>query len=187
MKKLSRQVEGTPADIAIVEFTTDEELADAVRTFVNVRRNALETHARHRRGKTLEVMGLFEELRRKCTELNDDARREILAISGLHDRRLVSLTTDPRVLVTASLDELLTLTGALNVNLGAALSPVPLPDLTTEELAALRVASAEWDWRGSKTISLMQAARLERAKGGTRRLRLNTPEDWKHFDRTLAK
>jgi hypothetical protein len=185
--KLSRQVEGTPANIEIVEFSTEEELADAVQNFVTSRRVSIEAHARHRRARTLEVMGLFEALQERYAGLGAVEKKEVSVISGVHERRLGSLATDPQVLFTASLDELLALTGALDVNIGQALSPIPLPDLTAEELAALRVAAAEWDWSGPKTITLMQAARLERAKGGTRRLRMSTPQDWNRFDQRFVK
>lgn len=178
---LSRQVEGTPADLEIVRFDTDEDLAGSVKTFVNQRKVSLETHARHRKGRTLEVAGLSEELREKYVALNQSARKEIPAISHIHPRRVLALVNDPQTLVSASLDELFALSGALNVELGRALDANPLPDLTREELAALRTASAEWDWSGPKTLSLMQTARLERAKGGTRRLRLSTPQDWRRF------
>lgn len=178
---LSRQVEGTPADLEIVRFDSDGDLAGTVKTFVNQRKASLETHARHRKGRTLEVAGLSEELREKYGALNQSDRKEIPAISHIHPRRVLALVNDPQTLVSASLDELLALSGALNVELGRALDANPLPDLTREELAALRTASAEWDWTGPKTLSLMQAARLERAKGGTRRLRLSTPQDWRRF------
>lgn len=178
---LSRQVEGTPADLEIVRFDTDEDLAGLVGTFLNQRRTSLETHAKHRKGRTLEVAELAEELREKYVALDQSGQDEVPAISHMHPRRVHALVNNPQTLISASLDELLALSGALNVELGRALDANPLPDLTREELAALRTASAEWDWSGQKTLSLMQAARLERAKGGTRRLRMSTPQDWRRF------
>lgn len=75
---LSRQVEGTPADLEIVRFDTDEDLAGSVKTFVNQRKVSLETHARHRKGRTLEVAGLSEELREKYVALNQRDRKSVV-------------------------------------------------------------------------------------------------------------
>jgi hypothetical protein len=183
---LSRQIEGTPADITIETFRSDLEITRRVADFTNSRRNALEAHARYRRGRTLGVMGLFDTFKNKYLSLDQAARTEVSAISHLHPRRLATLTSNPQAIGGATLDELRALAGALNVGLIDALGPEALPELTPEELAALRLAADEWDWSDNRVFSLAKSARFQRAKSGAHRLRLSTPEDWKRFARDMG-
>ena len=71
---------------------------------------------------------------------------------------------------------------ALAGGLGFALEPPAWPELSAADRNALMIAAEEAAWTVRRTLRLQDAARLELARGGTRRLSFATPRDWYDFD-----
>ena len=172
---MSRQIEGTPCDLTVVEFDSAEALHAAVAQFVRDQRRVIEDNARRRRDRMLQFWTLATGMAEAWERLNEAERQEISGIARLHRRRIDDLLKRPLALAAASLDELGALASALGLDLGRMLSPSPLPELAPAQLGALATAAAEYEWDGKETLRLQQAARLELAKGGVRRLPLSTP------------
>jgi hypothetical protein len=171
---ISRQIEGTPCDLTVEEFDSAEALHAAVARFVRDRRRVIEDNARRCRDRVLRFSPLATEMAKVWGRLSDAERQEVSGIARLHRRRIDELLRCPLALAAASLDELLALASALGLDLGRLLSPL-LPDLEPTQLGALATAAAEYEWDGRETIRLLQATRVELAKGGVRRLPLSTP------------
>lgn len=182
---ISRQIEGTPCDLTVEEFDSAEALHAAVCRFVRDHRRVIEDNSRRRRDRMFRFSPLAMGMADVWGRLSDAEREEVSGIARLHRRRIDDLLKRPLALAVASLDELAAFASALGLDLGRLLSP-PLPDLAPPQLGALATAAAEYEWGGRETLRLLQAARVELAKGGVRRFPLSTPEDWKRFQSTLA-
>jgi hypothetical protein len=183
---ISRQIQGTPCDLTVEKFDSAEALHAAVSRFVRDHRRVIEDNARRRRDRVLRFSALATGMTEIWGRFSDAERQEVSGIARVHRRRIDDLLQRPLALAAASLDELIALASALGLDLGRLLSP-PLPDLEPAQLGALATAAAEYEWDGKETLRLLQAARVELAKGGVRRLPLSTPEDWKRFQSTLAR
>jgi hypothetical protein len=186
-QKVSRQVRGTPIDLEIVEFLSGRDLIQSVVDYIFRRRHAIETHSRQRRDRVVALQPLAQVLRQQWDRLDEAARREVRAIARLHVRRVEAMLDRPEALRAASLDEILALAGALGTDPGTHLSGQPLPHLSDEQLQGLKTAASEYDWEVAETLELMRDAQLELAKGGTRRFRLITAEDWYRFRESRRK
>lgn len=178
---MSRQIEGTPADIRIVEFANSEELEDAARRFVRENRRILQDSYRRRQNRAAQFRPLGEALKAAWEGVGLGERQTVVGEGRLHERRIQELVGDPIALAGASLDEVAALSGALGLDIGRWLAAASLPDLDSRQLASLRTAATENDWNAEVALQLLQAARLELAKSGQRRLPLATPEDWAVF------
>jgi hypothetical protein len=177
---LSRQIEGTPVDLVISEFTS-AALYDTVSQFIRSRRGVIEDHPRQLRSRTLLMAPLALTLQREWQKLEADGQESVVAASRIHPRRIGHLVTDPLALAACGLTELLALAGALGVDTWRCMSPRPMPDLEPRQLGALTTAAGEFGWDGREVLGLYQSARLELARGGTRRMPLSTVEDWVQF------
>jgi hypothetical protein len=180
---LSRQIEGTPVDLVVSEFTSSA-LYDTVSQFVRSRRAVIEDHPRQLRSRTLLMAPLALTLQRAWQKLEAEEQEAVVAASRIHPRRITHLVTDPLSLAACGLTELLALAGALGVDAWRCMSPRPLVDLDPRQLGALTTAAEEFAWDGREVLGLYEAARLELARGGTRRLPLSTVEDWVRFRAT---
>lgn len=178
---ISRQVLGTPVDLVVVKFSRPDELADAVVEFLRSRRVQLEQHARRSADRAMALEPLRSALHQGWTGLDDDRQAAVAVEARLHPRRIRQIVGSAAAIAAASLDELRALAGALSTSLGGYLAAQPLPDLDPQEVSALRTAAAEYDWEGTTTLDLLQAARLEYARGGVRRFRLTSVDDWVKF------
>ncbi len=180
-QKMSRQIEGTPADVQIHEYSSSEELEEIVRQFIRTNRRVIEDNHRRRENRITLFRPLGEALRVEWEQTPPDKQSLVAAEARLHKRRIGELVGDPVALAGASLDEVTALAGALGTSLGRWLAAASLPDLDSRQLGALRTASTEYEWDASETLDLLQAARIEMAKGGHRRLAFGSPEDWATF------
>jgi hypothetical protein len=178
---MSRQIQGTPVDLQVAQFHNSHDLGLAVRSFVRARRGAIEAHARRRHARLIELLPLLTAIQKRWAALDYREEERVVAEAHLHRRRIQHLSTQPMALAAASLDELLALTGALGLDLGPLLMAEPLPQLSGEEIAALDTAAAEYGWSGGEVLDVLKYAQLERPRGGVRRLRFATVEDWKRF------
>ena len=88
----------------------------------------------------------------------------------------------PLALAHASLDETLALVNALGLP-SDTLLPAGVPTaLSPMALSALGAAAELKGWSGDETVSLLQKANVELARGGTRRLAFNEAADWIAFE-----
>jgi hypothetical protein len=81
----------------------------------------------------------------------------------------------------ASIAEISELVAATHVDARSLVGVPPLPDLRQEQKAALMNAAQEFGWDLEGTFELYDAARLELARGGIRRLPLASAYDWRVF------
>ncbi|RIK10613.1 MAG: hypothetical protein DCC49_02870 [Acidobacteria bacterium] len=177
---LSRQIEGTPADIVFVEFDTDDELSSAVVRFVQARRHPIEDHPRRLRDREIVFSPLFDAVEQAWGGLSVDDRQGVGGNARLHPRRAQELVAHPLNLAHASLSEILALTGALGIDPWRWFSG-QTPELESRQLAGLQMAAEEFDWSAAETLDLYREARTELASEGTRRMRLETMQDWAQF------
>jgi hypothetical protein len=152
-----------------------------VSQFVRSRRAVIEDHPRQLRSRTLLMAPLALTLQRAWQQLDAEEQHAVVAAARIHPRRIGHLVNDPLALAACGLTELLALAGALGVDAWRSMSPRPLVDLDPRQLGALTTAAEEFAWDGREVLGLYQAARLELARGGTRRLPLSTVEDWVQF------
>jgi hypothetical protein len=178
---ISRQVLGTPVDLVVVKFTRPDDLTDAVVRFLRSRRVELDRHARRSADRAMALEPLRSALEGGWTGLDDDRQTALAVEARIPRRRIIQIIGSSAAIAAASLDELRGLAGALGISLGGHLAAQPLPDLDPQEVSALRTAAAEYDWEGTTTLDLLQAARLEHARGGVRRFRLASVDDWVEF------
>jgi hypothetical protein len=181
---LSRQIEGTPADVTIVNFTDADGIANGVRGFIRAKRAIIQDGARRRRNRRNQFTAVAEAIRDAWDRLGDNARASVSSEARLNARRVEEVAGNPLVVGAASLDEIAAITGGLGIDMSLWLGPASLPDLNQRELEALRTAATENGWPGGEAVDLLRAARLELARGGTRRLRLTSPADWIRFQET---
>ena len=178
---ISRQAEGTPGDVTIVGFANAAQLADEVKSFLRRNRSTIEDW--HRRSESLSVslLPLRERITERWDALGDTERARVEAESRVHQRRIEQFTRDDHALASASTSELLAVIGALGIDAADVFATPSMPDLNARQRDALGVAADEYNWRGAEVLTLETRARLELARGGTRRLSLVTPADWVQF------
>jgi hypothetical protein len=177
----SRQTIGTPADVTVAPFENANELAEAVRSFLRANRSVIEDWHRRTKSQTMALTPLRETLAEKWHAMGSRDRERVQAESRVHERRIAQLADDDQALATASMSEVLALFGVIGIDTESILPAPGLPDLNHRQRAALGVAADEYEWSGSDVLALETRARLELARGGTRRLSLVTPADWVHF------
>ena len=182
-KPISRQINGTPADLTVIEYVDTADITSAVHRFVVSRRGALQQHLRRMRDRTTSLARLVSRLNNAWQDLDTARRGAAIAESRLPERRIDRLVNDPYALAAASLEEVAVLCSALGIDAGVEISQQPLPHLEAREISALRVAATEFDWPGALVVDLQRDARMERAQSGIRRFRLYSPEDWQRFAR----
>lgn len=177
----SRQAAGTPADLTVVSFANATDLAEAVRIFLRANRSIIEDWHRRTTNQTVALTPLRETLAERWHAMATHDRKRIESESRVHQRRITQLVDDDHALATATMSEILALVGAMDID-PAHIFPSPaMPDLTHRQREALGVAADEYEWSGADVLTLETRARLELARGGTRRLSLATPADWVQF------
>ena len=182
---VSRQVQGTPADLTVVAFGDASQLVDAVAEFLRKNRAVIEDHARRAKNEAVKFAPLRTTLYARWGQCNERERARVAGAARIHIERVGDLLATDRSIAAASLSELAALTGELGVSFGE-LAPNPTsPDLSAREREALIQVSDEYEWSGSKALYLESRARSELARGGIRRLRLESPADWLRFDKYI--
>ncbi|MEM9036383.1 MAG: hypothetical protein AAGD18_17420 [Actinomycetota bacterium] len=181
----SRQALGTPADITVAPFTDAAGLAEAVRAFLRKNRPTIEDWRRRRGSLDTALLPLREHLAEAWHARTETEQDRIEAESRVHRRRIQQLIAGDHALAGASMSEVLSLVGALGIDAANVLSNPTMPDLSAGQRAALAAASDEYEWGGADALQLERRARLELARGGTRRLSLASPADWVAFRRRL--
>lgn len=174
--QISRQIAGTPVDLTICEYGNPQHLASEVRNWVRSRRTVLESRARQRADRPYKHGHLHQVVQQRWTELSHADRASAIMESGLHPSRVEALLTNVYAWAAASLEEVVTLATALGLSFGARGNQ--LPELTNRQRASLATAAAECHWPADNVLELEAAARRELARGGVRRLSLNTPQNW---------
>ena len=189
---VSRQIKGTPGDLTVVAFADTSELVDAVRTFLRANRLVIGDHRRRAAGEALMFAPLRTKLAASWHGLREHERVAVAGVARIHRDRVSELLQDDGALGSASLSELAALVGSLGASFQAlapesALPELGLPELGEREREALAQVCDEYEWSGSKALHIEMAARLELARGGVRRLRLESPDDWLRFDKYRQK
>jgi hypothetical protein len=185
--EVSRQIEGTPGDLTAVTFADTSELVDAVRKFLRVNRLVIGDHRRRAKSEALMFAPLRTVLAVRWRDLREPERFSAAGIARLHADRIDELLEDDRALASASLSELVALVGSLGASFRPLTPESALPELGEREREALAQVCDEYEWSGSKALYIEMDARLELARGGVRRLRLESPEDWLRFDKFRQK
>lgn len=177
----SRQAVGTPADVTVVGFTDATRLTEAVKAFLRQQRQVIEDWRRRSDSLDVALMPLRETIAEHWHVLDEIGRQRVESESRVHRARIVQLIEDDHALAGASMSEILAIVGALEIDASTILASPPMPDLNARQREALGVAADEYEWRGADVLTIETRARLELARGGTRRLSLATPADWVQF------
>lgn len=180
---LSRQVAGTPALMCVRNAPTGSDLHRVVAHWVTEWGPAVESRARAGTGERIIAIRAAERIHSAFTE-SVDSIEAICAIAGLTPERTQELF-DPEALLDGSVSELIALSCALGLEPGEALNPHPMPELSASQQSGLVTAAQEYDWTPTQILRVESRARLELAKGGTRRLPLASVQDWITFARSL--
>jgi hypothetical protein len=179
-KPPSRQALGSPGDITAVGFRDATHLAEEVRSFLRANRSVIEDWRRRSDSLRVATLPLRETLAERWSGLGERDRARVEAEARVHRRRITQLIDDDHALAGASMSEILAIVGAMNIGIAALFAPA-MPDLNARQRDALAAASDEYEWSGTQVLALETRARLELARGGTRRLSLVTPADWVQF------
>jgi hypothetical protein len=179
-KPPSRQALGSPGDITAVGFRDATHLAEEVRSFLRANRSVIEDWRRRSDSLSVATLPLRETLAERWSALGERDRARVEAEARVHRRRITQLIDDDHALAGASMSEILAIVGAMNIDIATLFSPA-MPDLNARQRDALAAASDEYEWSGTQVLALETRARLELARGGTRRLSLVTPADWVQF------
>jgi hypothetical protein len=179
--KVSRQVYGTPTDIDFFPFSTTDDLAQAVRRFVKERYHRITAHQRARRSRAMTFALPLARLRQSWKDLDSDARKAACAVAAVDQRQVGWMLANTSALAVTSLDITVAVSAALGLDPRSLFERSPLPDLSDIEMQAFRTAVREHELDSVEAFQLQIDARLELARGGTRRFNLTTPEDWVRF------
>jgi hypothetical protein len=176
---ISRQVRGTPADLTLKEFSSPDDLRDAVTGFLRKHRRTIEDGPRRRASARLRFAPAAAELRNSWTGRGAERQMEIAALARLAPSQIEAMLREPLALAAAPIGRVLALAAAVGV--APPFGAKPVPDLAFDQVRALLSAQAEYDWTDALTAELADAARLELARGGIRRFPLTTIDDWYRF------
>lgn len=183
-ERLSRQVQGTAEryDIEVESFSSPAELRDIVSRWAATHRSAIEDGPRRRLERLGWAARLSAALQGEWRKRNDAERREIADLLHLSVERVSDLVTRPGLLSGAAVTEVSALGAALGLEMPGALFPSPFGELTGAEAEALAQAADEHQWPSAKVIRLAETGRLQKAKGGVRRFRLDSVGAWVAFE-----
>jgi hypothetical protein len=177
----SRQALGTPGDVTVVAFVNATELTEAVKSFLRKNRSVIEDWKRRSDSLDVVFLPLRELLAARWSQLGEGDQRRVEAESRIHLRRRAQLIDEDHAIAGASMSEILALVGAMDIDAVNVLANPTMPDLSHRQRDALALATDEYEWGGAEALTLETRARLELARGGTRRLSLATPADWVQF------
>lgn len=178
---LSRQIAGTPAQMCVRRATTDDELRDAVKGWVDDWGAAVESRARSGNGELIIALRAAGRLAETFSS-TEDSVEAIAAVAGMSVERIEELF-HPEALLDGSVSELIAMSRALGLEPGEALNPHPLPELSPNQSNGLATAAQEYEWTPMQVLQVEARARLELARGGIRRLPLTAVQDWVDFAR----
>jgi hypothetical protein len=185
---VSRQLRGAAAehDLTIAAHRSPHQLADLVERWLCSRRHLIADGPRRRRNRALLFVDLQTRLRCAWEALGRQEQGHVVAVTRTARDRIVRLLDSAGAFSQASLAEIASLTAALEVDATSLAGASPLPDLRGEQRAALVNAAEEFGWDTQETFRLYDAARVELARGGIRRLPLASPYDWRVFRERLG-
>jgi hypothetical protein len=117
--RLSRQVEGaaSEADLTVGWFTAVDDLSEIVDSWIRAKRGAFDARVRARREQREPAAAIQAELQRAAAALGPEAAATVEARAGITPGRLKRLLEDVDAVPMLSLDELLRLAPALDVEL----------------------------------------------------------------------
>jgi hypothetical protein len=180
---VSRQLRGAARehDLQISSYNSPDELSDIVERWLCSRRHSIADGPRRRRNRALRFSELHARLRHAWEALTPAAQEHVVSVTRIAPGRVARLLDSAGALSQASTGEVSELAAALHVETTSLLGVPPLPDLRTEQRSALVNAAVEFGWDTQETFALYDAARVELARGGIRRLPLASAYDWQVF------
>ncbi len=181
-RSMSRLVTGSTGDIVVSSWRFPDDIREVWTTYFMRRQAQLEAHRRMRSGRRRMWTPTLLHIRSAYQAL-DLPGQEIAAIAHLRPRRVTEILGAAGALAEASADELQALVNALGLPSTSAVPGGSLQTLPPRALSAIATASELQGWNGPRTVELLQRATAELAKGGTRRLSFNEPNDWIDFER----
>lgn len=183
-ERLSRQVEGTAEryDIEIRAFESPAELKAIVKSWSSSRKRAIEDGPRRRRERRSRIAPLHAALGAAWGKRDERERGRIADLLHQSPARLDELIDSPALFAALPVSEASAFGTALGLEMPGALFPDPVAELSGSEEEALADAAEEHGWSSAKVIRLASHGRLEKAKGGVRRFKLDAPADWISFE-----
>lgn len=180
---VSRQLQGAASehDLQISPYNTPDDLADIVSRWLCSRRHMVSDGPRRRRNRMLLWTEHQTRLHHAWNRLSETGRAHVVATTRIAHGRIERLLGSAGALSQASASEVSELSAALQLKITDMTVGPSLPDLRVEQQRALLNASSEFGWTMEETFKLYDAARLELARGGVRRLPFASPYDWRVF------
>jgi hypothetical protein len=184
---VSRQLRGATRehDLQISPYNSPHELSDIVERWLCSRRHVIADGPRRRRNRMLRFAELQARLRHAWEALTPAAQDHVVSATRIAPGRVARLLDSAGALSQASTCEVSELAAALSIETTSVVGISPLPDLRTEQRRALVNAAAEFGWDTQETFTVYDAARVELARGGVRRLPLASAYDWLVFRERL--
>jgi hypothetical protein len=185
---ISRQMRGTEevhAHMEIAAFKNVPELRSVVTNWLRRHRVELEAHQRRRQLQRGRIAGLQQVLKQSWQAVERDDDAGALELASMSERRVERLVDDPDALLLASVDEVLALASALDLDVGAAMTDSRRRPLESRELMALRQVAREEEWTGARVAELVSHAQKEVAAGATRRMSLGSQDGWIELERRM--
>lgn len=182
---VSRQIEGMRSeyDLTIDEYSKPESIGEVVGHWLVSRRVPINDGPRRRSALALRYAERQRRLAETWQALSLDEQLHVMAVTGLMRGRIERILSDPLMLAAATAREVGDLAGAMGLEAAGELFSRPLPELRAQQLRALSVATAEFEWDYEIALDLHTKARVELTRGGIRRLPLASSRDWETFHR----
>ena len=102
---VSRQLQGTPADIIVAEFDNENQLADHIVSFVRSRRSTIENHPQRLRTQAATLAHIVAAMQDLWSNLDPTSQGRAIAESRLVEPRIKELIDNPHALAAAALNE----------------------------------------------------------------------------------
>lgn len=174
---ISRQITGNPF-VDARPYQLPDELAAAVTQFLVNNKTALLDGPRWRRSKTIIYSTLQSNLLTAWRAMSSPTRRgKAAAGAQLTPAFLDHSLGHPLLVATIPHHQLLAVGTELGIDVASYFTS-PADPLTIAQTDALLVARDEYGWTDDQAQWLVGIGRQELARGGVRRLLLNSPADW---------
>ena len=180
---VSRQVTGNP--LAHVEsYELPEQLASAVRRFIQSNRARIERGPRHRRNTAILYRPLQSDLWDTWRKLGNRDQDIVAEQCQLAPDYIDHYLSHPLLVATLSLNQLNQLGDGLDTDIVSYFTQRS-GTLTYRQLKALVSAEEENGWTEGHAEKLLQYAEQVQAAEGVRRLVLSSPADWHRLSESM--
>ena len=180
---VSRQVTGNPL-VHVESYELPEQLASAVRQFIQSNRTKIERGPRYRRNTAILYRPLQADLWNTWRRLGNRDQDIVAEQCQLASDYIDHYLGHPLLTATLSLNQLIQIGDSLDIDVVSYFAQ-PSSALTYRQLRALVSAEEESGWTEGYAAELLQHAEQVQAMEGVRRLMLSSPADWHRLSESM--